>query len=62
MTPDRDRFLLLARRSGQFEIAAVYGEDWDQLNDMEHLTGELGNVYLILQKTEAPKLHLPRDR
>ena len=44
----------LVRKSGQFEIAAVYGEDFDELNDMEHLTGELGNVYVILQKVDTP--------
>ena len=52
----------LVRRSGQFEIAAVYGEDWGELTDRQHLTGELGNVYVILQKVDAPKLTLPRDR
>ncbi len=51
----------LARRSGQFEVAAFYGEDWDELDDIEHLTGELGNVYVILQKVDASKLTLPRD-
>ena len=43
----------LVRRSGQLKIAAVYGEDFDELNDMKHLTGELGNVYVILQKVDT---------
>ena len=48
----------LVRRSGQFEIAAVYGEDFGELNDMGDLTGELGNVYVILQKVEETELTL----
>ena len=48
----------LVRRSGQFEIAAIYGEDLDELNDNKHPTGELGNVYVILQRIDAPKLTL----
>ena len=50
----------LVRRSGQFEIAAIYGEDLDELNDIKQLTGELGNVYVILQKVDATKLTLSR--
>ena len=45
----------LVRRSGQFEIAAIYGEDFGELNDVGHLTGELGNVYVILQKVDETK-------
>lgn len=40
----------LARRSGNFEVAAVYGEEFEALEDDEQLTGELGNVYVILRK------------
>ena len=40
----------LIHQSGQFEIAAVYLENFEELNYREHLYGELGNVYLTLQK------------
>ena len=40
----------LVGRSRQFEIAAIYGEDFEELTDWEHLSGELGNVYVILRK------------
>ena len=40
----------LAHRSGNFEVAAIYGEDFEALEDDEQLTGELGNVYVILRK------------
>ena len=49
----------LVHRSGQFEIAAIYGEEFEELNDTEHLSGELGNVYVILQKLDVAKLTLP---
>lgn len=52
----------LLRRSGQFEIAAIYGEDFEELRDSEHLSGELGNVYVILQKTCATMPAPPRNR
>ena len=45
----------LVRKSGHFEIAAIYGEDFDELNDIKHLTGELGNVFVILQKVDTTK-------
>ena len=41
----------LVRRSDQFEIVAIYGEDWSELNDMGDPTGELGNVYVILRRS-----------
>ena len=40
----------LARRSEEFEVAAVYGEDFVELEDKEHVSGELGNVYVILRR------------
>lgn len=40
----------LVRRSGQLEIAAIYGENFEELTDWENLSGELGNVYVILRK------------
>lgn len=40
----------LARRSGSFEVAAIFGEDFEALEDDEQLIGELGNVYVILRK------------
>ena len=40
----------LIHRSGQFEVVAIYGEDFEELKDREHLSGELGNVYLTLRK------------
>lgn len=40
----------LIHRSGQFEIVAVYSENFEELKYREHLHGELGNVYLTLQK------------
>lgn len=49
----------LVHQSGQFEIAAIYGEEFEELNDMERLTGELGNVYAILQKLDTARLTLP---
>ena len=49
----------LVQRCGQFEIAAIYGEEFEELNDTEHLSGELGNVYVILQKLDVAKLTLP---
>ena len=49
----------LVRRSGRFEIAATYGEEFEELNDMEHMTGELGNVYVILKKVGAAGLPPP---
>ena len=50
----------LVHRSGQFEIAAVYGEDFDELNNVERLTGELGNIYVILKKVGVASL-LPHE-
>ena len=50
----------LVHQSGQFEIAAIYGEDFEKLNDMERLTGDLGNVYVILKKAGEARL-LPRE-
>ncbi len=44
----------LIHRSGPFEIVAIYGEDFEELNDWERLSGELGNVYLTLLKIQAP--------
>ena len=41
---------MLAHRSEEFEVAAVYGEDFEELEDRELLSGELGNVYAILRK------------
>ena len=38
----------LVHRSGMFEIAAVYGGDFEELKDTEHLSGEHGNVYIAL--------------
>ncbi len=40
----------LAHRSDEFEVAAIYGEDFVKLEDKEHVSGELGNVYAILRK------------
>ena len=40
----------LVHRSGMFEIAAVYGEDFEELKDRENLSGEHGNVYITLQR------------
>ena len=40
----------LARKSEEFEIAAIYGEDFVVLEDKEHVTGEHGNVYVTLRK------------
>ena len=40
----------LIHRSGQFEIVAIYGEDFEELNNWKRLSGELGNVYLTLLK------------
>ena len=40
----------LARRSGSFEVAAIFGENFEALEDDEELIGELGNVYVILRK------------
>ncbi len=40
----------LAQRSGIFEVAAIYGEEFEELEDEEHLTEELENVYVILRK------------
>ena len=40
----------LLRRSGRFVIAAIYGEDFEELRDFENLSGELGNVYVILRR------------
>lgn len=40
----------LARRSGNFEVAAIFGENFEALEDDEELIGELGNVYVILRK------------
>ena len=40
----------LIHRSGQFEVVAIYGEDFQELKNREHLSGELGNVYLTLLK------------
>lgn len=40
----------LARRSGNFEVAAIFGEDFVELEDKEHVSGEHGNVYVILRK------------
>ena len=40
----------LARRSGNFEVAAIFGEDFEALEADEQLIGELGNVYVILRK------------
>ena len=59
LLPDLQDLLCL---SGQFEIAAIYGEDFEELRDSEHLSGELGNLYLILRKTCATMSALPRDR
>ena len=52
----------LLRRSGQFEIAAIYGEDFEELRHDERLSGELGNVYVILRKTCATWSAFPSDR
>ena len=43
----------LLQRSGQFEIEAIYGEDFEELRDMENLSGELGNVCVILRRVSA---------
>ena len=40
----------LVERSGQFEIVTIYGEDFEELKDRENLSGELGNIYLILKR------------
>lgn len=40
----------LARKSEAFEVAAIYGEDFVALEDKEHVSGEHGNVYVILHK------------
>ena len=40
----------LARKSEEFEVAAIYGEDFVALEDKEYVTGEHGNVYVILRK------------
>ena len=40
----------LIHRSGQFEVVAIYLEDFEELKTREHLTGELGNIYLTLLK------------
>lgn len=40
----------LAHRSGNFEVAAIYGEEFEALEDEEHMTEDLGNVYVILRK------------
>ena len=40
----------LIHRSGQFEVVAIYGEDFEELNNWKRLSGELGNVYLTLLK------------
>ena len=40
----------LTQQSEEFEVSAVYGEDFEALEDDEQLTGELGNVYVILRK------------
>ncbi len=52
----------LLRRSGRFEIAAIYGEDFEELRHGERLSGELGNVYVILRKTCATLSAFPSDR
>ena len=52
----------LLRLSGQFEITAIYGEDFAELKDSEHLSGELGNVYMILRKTCAAMSSPPENR
>ncbi len=41
----------LAHRSEQLQIAAIYGEEFEEIEDMEHVSGEHGNVYVILRKT-----------
>ena len=43
----------LVRRAGQFAIAVIYGEDFEELRDMENLSGELGNLYVILWRVGA---------
>ena len=40
----------LAHRSEAFEVAAIYGEEFEELEDEEHLAEELENVYVILRK------------
>ena len=40
----------LAQRSEQFQIAAIYGEEFEEIEDREHVSGEHGNVYVILRK------------
>lgn len=40
----------LARNSEAFEVAAIYGEDFVALEDKEYVSGEHGNVYVILRK------------
>ena len=40
----------LARKSEAFEVAAIYGEDFEALEDKEHVSGEHGNAYVILRK------------
>ncbi|MDE2890432.1 MAG: class I SAM-dependent methyltransferase [Gemmatimonadota bacterium] len=40
----------LAHKSEEFEVAAIYGEDFVEIEDKEHVSGEHGNVYVILRK------------
>lgn len=40
----------LAHKSQEFEVAAIYGEDFEALEDKEHVSGEHGNVYVTLRK------------
>lgn len=40
----------LAHKSEAFEVTAIYGEDFVALEDKEHVSGEHGNVYVILHK------------
>ncbi len=40
----------LVHISEEFEVAAIYGEDFVAIQDKEHVSGEHGNVYVILRK------------
>jgi hypothetical protein len=43
-------FQELVQRSGQFVIAKIFGEEFEELKDGERPSGELGNVYVVLRK------------
>lgn len=44
----------LVGRSEQFQIAEIYDEDFEEIEEREHVSGEQGNVYVILRKIWTP--------